>query len=66
MSHCPSLPDPKFYGNCAVVFELCAKRPNYVHNYCVAKVGDRPRGARVHKLDCYLYRKMRKSQEQYP
>ena len=49
-----------------VVFELCTTRPNYVHNYCVAKLGDRHWGARVHKLDRYLYRKMRKSQEQYP
>ena len=40
--------------------------PKYVRNCGVAKVGDATLGAMTHKLDHYPFRKMRKSQEQYP
>ena len=40
--------------------------PKYVRNCIVTKVGDTTLGAGAHKLDRYPFRKMRKSQEQYP
>ena len=40
--------------------------PKYGHGCGVTKVGNINLGAGVHKLDHYLFRKMRKSQEQDP